>query len=117
MVCRPRVECCLLDGERYGSDPWTATHRDEGYEFHGLSLSLVVAASSPVTQGPRNLTQSSKRSRAACSSWGGLAEERLRLVLQALVDGNHKLLVDVIAGASRIDEPQWGGRPGVTRPH
>ena len=37
---------------------------------------------------------------------GGLAEERLRLALQALVDRNQAVLADVIAGDSRVDELQ-----------
>jgi phosphate transport system protein len=41
-----------------------------------------------------------------CLLDGELAEERLRLALQALVDRNHELLADVIAGDSRVDELQ-----------
>src|SRR4029450_13433547 len=37
---------------------------------------------------------------------GGLAEERLRLAVQALVDRNHALLAEGIAGDSRVDELQ-----------
>src|SRR5262249_28646281 len=35
---------------------------------------------------------------------GGLAEARFRLALQALVDRNHAVLADVIAGDDRVDE-------------
>ena len=37
---------------------------------------------------------------------GGLAEERLRAVVQALVDRNVQTLADVVAGDSRIDDLQ-----------
>ena len=37
---------------------------------------------------------------------GGLAEERLRLAVRALVDRDHQALADVIAGDARIDELQ-----------
>jgi phosphate transport system protein len=37
---------------------------------------------------------------------GGLAEERLRLAMRALVDRDHESLVAVIGGDSRIDELQ-----------
>jgi phosphate transport system protein len=37
---------------------------------------------------------------------GGLAEERLRTAMRALVDRNHESLADVIAGDSRIDQLQ-----------
>ena len=37
---------------------------------------------------------------------GGLAEERLRMVMRALVDRDHEALADIIAGDSRIDDLQ-----------
>jgi len=37
---------------------------------------------------------------------GGLAEERLRMAMRALVDRDHELLVEVIGGDSRVDELQ-----------
>src|ERR1700736_1319343 len=37
---------------------------------------------------------------------GGLAEERLRTAMRALVDRDHESLADVIAGDSRIDQLQ-----------
>ncbi len=37
---------------------------------------------------------------------GGLAQERMSLALRALVDRNHDLLADVIAGDARIDKLQ-----------
>jgi len=57
-----------------------------------------------VNQGPRHFTEELEALKSRLLAMGGLAEERVRLALQALVDRNHALLADVIAGDSRVDE-------------
>jgi phosphate transport system protein len=59
-----------------------------------------------VNQGPRRFTEELEALKSRLLAMGGLAEERLRLSLQALVDRNHALLADVIAGDSRVDQLQ-----------
>jgi len=59
-----------------------------------------------VNQGPRHFTEELDALKGRLLTMGGLAEERLRLALQALVDRNHQMLADVIAGDSRLDELQ-----------
>lgn len=57
-----------------------------------------------MNQGTRHFTEELEALKSRLLAMGGLAEERLRLALQALVDRNHALLADVIAGDSRVDE-------------
>ena len=59
-----------------------------------------------MNQVPRHFTGELEALRGRLLTMGGLAEERLRLALQGLVERNHELLADVIAGDSRIDELQ-----------
>jgi len=59
-----------------------------------------------VNQVPRHFTGELEALKGRLLAMGGLAEERLRLALQGLVDRNHELLADVIAGDARIDELQ-----------
>jgi phosphate transport system protein len=59
-----------------------------------------------MNQGPRRFTEELEALKSRLLAMGGLAEERLRLALQALVDRNHAVLADVIAGDSRVDELQ-----------
>ena len=59
-----------------------------------------------MNKGPRHFTEELDALKGRLLTMGGLAEERLRLALQALVDRNHQLLAEVIAGDSRLDELQ-----------
>ena len=59
-----------------------------------------------MNQGPRHFTEQLDAMKGRLLIMGGLAEERLRLAVRALVDRNHTLLADVIAGDARIDELQ-----------
>ena len=59
-----------------------------------------------MNQVPRHFTGELEALKGRLLAMGGLAEERLRLALQGLVDRNHELLADVIAGDARIDELQ-----------
>ena len=59
-----------------------------------------------MNQVPRHFTGELEALKGRLLVMGGLAEERLRLALQGLVDRNHEQLADVIAGDSRIDELQ-----------
>jgi len=57
-----------------------------------------------VNQGPRHFTEELEALKSRLLAMGGLAEARFRLALQALVDRNHAVLADVIAGDDRVDE-------------
>jgi len=59
-----------------------------------------------VNQGPRHFTEEMEALKGRLLIMGGLAEERLRAAVRALVDRNHELLAEVIAGDARIDELQ-----------
>ena len=55
---------------------------------------------------PRHFAAQLEELKACVLTMGGLAEERLRLALRALVDRNHVALADVVAGDSRINKLQ-----------
>ena len=57
-----------------------------------------------MNQGPRHFTEELEALKSRLLAMGGLAEARFRLALQALVDRNHAVLADVIAGDDRVDE-------------
>lgn len=59
-----------------------------------------------MTQGPRHFTEELEKLKERLLVMGGLAEDRLRLALQGLVDRHDELLVEVIAGDSRVDQLQ-----------
>jgi phosphate transport system protein len=57
-------------------------------------------------QGPHHFAEKLEEMKGRLLTMGALAEERLRIAVQALVDQNHALLADVISGDSRINELQ-----------
>jgi phosphate transport system protein len=59
-----------------------------------------------MNQDRRHFAKELEELKERLRTMGGLAEERLRTALRALVDRNHELLADVIAGDSRIDDLQ-----------
>ena len=59
-----------------------------------------------MNQDSRHFTEALQELKERLLTMGGLAEERLRVVLRALIDRNHELLAEVISGDSRIDELQ-----------
>ena len=59
-----------------------------------------------MTQAPRHFIEELDALKARLLTMGGLAEERLRLAVRALVDRDHETLASVIAGDARIDELQ-----------
>jgi phosphate transport system protein len=59
-----------------------------------------------MNQEPRHFVEELESLKGRLLTMGGLAEERLRMAMRALVDRDHASLVDVIAGDSRIDELQ-----------
>lgn len=59
-----------------------------------------------MSQGPRHFTEKLEALKGRLLIMGGLAEERLRLAMRALVDRDHDRLADVISGDARIDELQ-----------
>jgi phosphate transport system protein len=59
-----------------------------------------------MNQNSRHLGERLDELKARLLAMGGLAEERLRVAMRGLVDGDHDSLVDVIAGDSRIDDLQ-----------
>ena len=59
-----------------------------------------------MNQDRRHFAQELEELKGRLLTMGGLAEERLRTAMRALVDRNHELLADVIAGDSRIDDLQ-----------
>jgi phosphate transport system protein len=67
----------------------------------------VASASTRVNQGPRHFSEELETLKSRLLAMGALAEERLRLALQALVDRNQESLAEVIAGDSRVDDLRW----------
>ena len=59
-----------------------------------------------MNQDSRHFAEALQELKECLLTMGGLAEERLRVVLRALVDRNHEVLADVISGDSRINELQ-----------
>ena len=59
-----------------------------------------------MNQDHRHFAEELEELKGRLLTMGGLAEERLRLALRALVDRNHERLADVIAGDSRINDLQ-----------
>jgi phosphate transport system protein len=57
-------------------------------------------------QDPRHFAGELEQLKGRLLTMGGLAEERLRLAVRALVDRNHARLADVISGDARINELQ-----------
>jgi phosphate transport system protein len=59
-----------------------------------------------MNQDRRHVAHELEELKARLLAMGGLAEDRLRRAMRGLVDRNHQLLADVIAGDSRIDDLQ-----------
>ena len=59
-----------------------------------------------MNQDSRHFAEALQKLKERLLTMGGLVEERLRVVLGALVDRNHELLDEVISGDSRINELQ-----------
>src|SRR5712671_5187859 len=59
-----------------------------------------------MNQNHRHFAEELSSLRVRLLAMGGLAEERLRIAVRALVDRNHDSLADVIAGDARIDDLQ-----------
>ena len=59
-----------------------------------------------MNQDQRHFAEKLEELKRQLLTMGGLAEERLRVVMRALVDRNHGWLRDVITGDSRIDDLQ-----------
>ncbi len=59
-----------------------------------------------MSHDPRHFAAQLEELKASVLTMGGLAEERLRVALRALIDRNHVVLADVVSGDSRIDELQ-----------
>jgi phosphate transport system protein len=57
-------------------------------------------------QDPRHFAEALDELRVRLLAMGGLAEERLRVAVRALVDRNHEELADLVAGDSRINDLQ-----------
>jgi phosphate transport system protein len=55
---------------------------------------------------PRHFAAQLEELKASVLTMGGLAEERLRVALRALIDRNHVVLADVVSGDSRINKLQ-----------
>src|SRR5262245_44137938 len=80
--------------------------RDRHQDIPCGPVSSLASASIRVNQGPRRFTEELEALKSRLLAMGGLAEERLRLALQGLVDRNQAVLADVIAGDSRVDKLQ-----------
>ena len=59
-----------------------------------------------MNQERRHFDEELEKLKTRLLTMGGLAEERLRRAMRALVERDHQSLVEVIAGDSRIDEMQ-----------
>ena len=59
-----------------------------------------------MNQDRRHVAQELEELKARLMAMGGLAEDHLRRAMRGLVDRNHQLLAEVIAGDSRINELQ-----------
>jgi phosphate transport system protein len=59
-----------------------------------------------MNQDHRHFADELDELRVRLLTMGGLAEERLRIAIQALVDRNHEALADVVTGDSRINDLQ-----------